>query len=103
MMRVGLAQFLNQQEGIRVCGEAADGIAALAGVQQTQPDLSTSGPITLSTTGGTQNAHGSLLARGQVEEIALERRARHPVEFERDLPGELVGSNFYAAVGQARG
>jgi DNA-binding NarL/FixJ family response regulator len=39
MMRLGLAHFLNLESDISVCGEAPDAMAALAGVEQTQPDL----------------------------------------------------------------
>ena len=39
MMRIGLRHFLTQDDGIRICGEAAEAATALAGIERTHPDM----------------------------------------------------------------
>ena len=44
LMRQGLALLINQQQDMRVCGEAEEGQAALQAVAQLRPDISLNGP-----------------------------------------------------------
>src|ERR1700720_4787722 len=39
LVRDGLANFINQQDDLAVCGEAEDSAAALAGIESCRPDV----------------------------------------------------------------